>query len=98
MNIQFGKTETNQFFDWLAEKMMGLMFPRLEELIITKLDNEELLTRKEVCERILKCDVDTGDTYFLYAKGFPYVEFGKKGRRYPKKQVEKWIIENTKYN
>lgn len=97
MNIQFDKQGTKNFFEWLAEKLMVLMFPKLLELFERKLSDEELLSRKEVSKRILKCDEDTADLYFLNAPGFPYVEVGKR-KKYPKKMVEQWIVENSKYN
>lgn len=73
------------------------MLPELLFLIKEEINGEELLTRKEVSEQILKCDVNTADKEFLYKSGFPYLQVGK-NRKYPKKQVEKWISENTNYN
>ena len=58
--------------------------------------DEELLTKKELCERILRCDVDVADKYVLNQPKFPYIWMGKR-KRYPKKQVERWIEENTHY-
>lgn len=97
MNIEFDKQGTKKFFDWLADKMMVLMFPKVLELFKVELSDEELLTKKELAERILKCTVDTAEKHYIFKKGFPYIEQGE-GRKYPKKLVEKWIAENSKYN
>ena len=98
MNIQFDSMSTNKFFQWMASKFVEIAMPEIKEAVESTYTDDELLTRKEVCERILKCDANTADKYFLYKEGFPYVDFGEKSRRYPKRQVEKWIAENTKHN
>lgn len=67
------------------------------KVIYIREDVEELLTKKELCERILKCDEDTADKHFVYQPGFPYIIQGRR-RRYPKKKVEEWINNNTHYN
>lgn len=97
MNIQFDNLGTKQFFKWMANKVFELMIPELFNLLSSMVDNEELLSKKELCEHILKCDENTADKYFLNAKGFPYVEMGNR-KKYPKKQVELWIAEQTQFN
>lgn len=97
MEIKFDKQGTNSFFEWLAAKFVEVSLPQIEHIIEATYSDDELLSRKEVSERILKCDVATADKYFLYQSGFPYVEVGNQ-RRYPKRQVEEWIKQNTKYN
>lgn len=97
MNIQFDTLTTTKFFEWIAGRFVEISIPKIQSSIEIAYSNDELLTRKEVCERILNCDENTGDKYFLYKSGFPYVEVGK-GRRYPKRQVEEWIRNNTKFN
>lgn len=97
MNIQFDGLSTKQFFEWIAKKFVEIAMPQIKEAVETVYLDDELLSRKEVSERILKCDVNTADKYFLYQKGFPYVEVGST-RRYPKRKVEEWIKNNTKYN
>lgn len=67
------------------------------DIIYIQVDDEELLTKKELCERILKCDVKTAEKHFLFAEGFPYFKQGD-SIKYPKRQVEEWIQKNTKYN
>lgn len=98
MNIQFDSISTNKFFEWMASKFLEVSMPSIQKSIETKFSDDELLTKKELCERILKCDVKTADDFFIYKKGFPYVDFGKNSRRYPKRQVEEWIRKSTKYN
>lgn len=97
MNIQFDKLETKQFFDWMANKIFELMLPKLFDLVKTNISNEELLSKKELCKEILKCDENTADRYFLNSKGFPYIEMGSR-RKYPRKQVELWISKNTRFD
>lgn len=67
----------------------------LKESIIQNLEDEELLTAKELCERILKCSKNTADKYYLNNASFPFIQQGNE-RRYPKKAVEKWISENAR--
>lgn len=98
MQIQFDSMSTNKFFEWMASKFLEVSLPQIKKSIETKYSDDELLTKKDLCERILKCDTKTADEFFLYKKGFPFVEFGKNGRRYPKREVEKWIRKNTKFN
>lgn len=97
MNIQFDGLSTNQFFDWIGTKFLELTLPIIKESLESELEGEVLLGRKEVCDQVLNCSVDTADKHFLYKKGFPYVMVGNQ-RRYPKKAVEKWIRDNTKFN
>ncbi|HAC0715711.1 TPA_asm: helix-turn-helix domain-containing protein [Listeria monocytogenes] len=67
----------------------------LKESIIQNFEDEELLTAKELCERILKCSKNTADKYYLNNASFPFIQQGNE-RRYPKKAVEKWISENSR--
>lgn len=97
MNIHFDKLGTKQFFSWLANKIFELMIPELFELVKNNMDNEKLLSKKELCKEILKCDENTADKYFLNAKDFPYIDMGNR-RKYPKKQVELWISKNTRFD
>lgn len=74
------------------------MIPQIVSLTKSNLSKEELLiSKKELCEDILKCDEHTAEKYFLKTKGFPYVEIGSR-RKYPRKQIETWIAENTHFN
>lgn len=97
MNIQFDGLSTNQFFEWIAKKFLELAMPLIKQSLESELEGEVLLGRKEICDQVLNCSVDTADKHFLYKKGFPYVMVGNQ-RRYPKKAVEKWIRESTEYN
>ena len=97
MNIQFDATSTKSFFEWIATRFVDIAMPQIEQAVESVYSDDELLTKKELCERILKCDVNTADKYFLYEKGFPYIEIGST-RRYPKRQVEEWIKKSTKFN
>lgn len=98
MNIQFDSMSTKNFFEWMAKNFVDIAMPQIKKAVEETYTDEELLTRKEVCERILKCDANTADKYYLYQEGFPYIDFGERGRRYPKRRVEEWIKNNTKYN
>lgn len=95
--IKFDGTSTNKFFYWLAAKFVEISLPEIGKAVEASYSDDELLTLKEVSERILKCNVITADKYFLYQPGFPYVEIGNQ-RRYPKRQVEECIQQHTKYN
>ena len=68
MNIQFDKIGTKNFFEWLASKILEITLPALKEAIEETLSDEEMLTRKEVSERIFKCDVTTFDSNYRYKK------------------------------
>lgn len=69
-----------------------------EDMIIkyVQRDDDELLTRKELCERILNCDVDTANKYYINRSDFPYMYRGNQ-KIYPKRAVEEWIEKNTHY-
>lgn len=97
MNIQFDNLSTNQFFEWIANKIVELVLPLINKAIKTVYSDDELLSKKELCERILKCDTNTADKHILYQKDFPFIEIGSQ-RKYPKRKVEEWIHKNTKYN
>lgn len=97
MEIRFDNHSTEEFFEWMAKKVSELSVPLLKQSLESELEGEVLLGRKEICDQVLNCSVDTADKHFLYKKGFPYVMVGSQ-RRYPKKAVEKWIRENTEYN
>lgn len=59
-------------------------------------DADELLSKKDLCGRVLNMDVNTAERHVINQKGFPYVMVGTL-KRYPKKAVEEWIKENTQY-
>lgn len=67
----------------------------LKDSLIQNFEDEELLTARELCERILKCSKNTADKYYLNNASFPFIRQGNE-RRYPKKAVEKWIEENSR--
>lgn len=97
MNIQFDQLGTKSFFEWLASKILEITLPSIKKAIENSSGDEEMLTRKEVSERIFKCDVTTFDSNYRYAPGFPKFITNGGGERYPKKLVEKWIHENTQF-
>ena len=68
----------------------------MSKIITIQREDEELLTKKELCERILRCDEESAELHFLNKPSFPYIWFGNR-KRYPKKLVEKWIEDNTHY-
>lgn len=59
-------------------------------------ETDELLSKKDLCERVLNMDINTAEAHIINRKGFPYVMVGTL-KRYPKKAVEQWIKENTQY-
>lgn len=59
-------------------------------------DHDELLTKEELCTRILLMDIKTAERHIMSRPKFPYLKVGSR-KRYPKKAVEKWIEENTHY-
>lgn len=97
MEIRFDGKSTEEFFQWMAKRIESLTLPLVEKTVKETFQEDEILTRREVAERILRCSVDTADKYYLYKPGFPYIQRGNE-RVYPKKAVEKWISENTEYN
>lgn len=96
MNIEFDKMGTKMFFEWMAAKIIELTMPVIKQYLDQMNSDEELLTRKEVSERIFKCDEKTFDKCYRYADGFPKINQGTQ-ERYPKKLVERWIRENSTY-
>lgn len=58
--------------------------------------NDELLSKKDLCERILNMDINTAEAHIINQKGFPFVKVGSL-KRYPKYAVEEWIKQNTEY-
>lgn len=97
MEIRFDGQSTEEFFQWIAEKVIEISLPVIKDTLKSDIEGEVLLSRNEVCDQVLNCSVDTADKHFLYKKGFPFVMVGS-SRKYPKKAVEKWIRENTVYN
>lgn len=63
---------------------------------INLLETDELLSKKNLCSRILNMDANTAERHVINRKGFPYVMVGNI-KRYPKKAVEEWIQEQTEY-
>ena len=97
MNIQFDQLGTKSFFEWIANKFVELALPAIKEGLKNALGNEELLSRREVSEKVFKCDVGTFDKNIRYAKGFPKMMVGSQ-EKYPRKLVEEWIRENSQLN
>lgn len=67
----------------------------IKVLILKNFEDEELLTKKELCDRILKCSVTTADMHYFNDPTFPCIEINKY-KRYPKKAVEKWIDKKSR--
>ncbi|WP_461241175.1 helix-turn-helix domain-containing protein [Paucilactobacillus sp. N302-9] len=61
------------------------------------LETDELLTRKRVADEILHVSPNTADKEYLYEKGFPYIQEGKR-RKYLKSSVIEWLKQNQKYS
>lgn len=61
-----------------------------------KFETDELLSKKDLCGRVLNMDINTAEAHIINRRGFPYVMVGTL-KRYPKKAVEQWIKENTQY-
>lgn len=59
-------------------------------------ETDELLSKKDLCSRILNMDANTAERHVINRKGFPYVMVGNI-KRYPKKAVEEWIQEQIEY-
>lgn len=59
-------------------------------------ETDELLSKKDLCRRVLNMDINTAERHVINREGFPYVLVGTI-KRYPKKAVEEWIKENTRY-
>lgn len=55
-----------------------------------------LLTKKDLCTKVLNCDVKTAEKYFINQEGFPFVWVGER-KRYPLKEVEHWLKQRTIY-
>lgn len=66
-------------------------------IIYLRDETQELLTKKDLCERVLHCDVNTAELHYINKKGFPYLMQGTM-KKYPKKQVEEWINKHVRYN
>lgn len=66
------------------------------QVIVQKEADEELLNKADLCERILRCDTETADIYYINQPNFPFVMQGKR-KKYPKKLVEKWIHDQVRY-
>ncbi|MDN6409280.1 MAG: hypothetical protein L0J76_04110 [Tetragenococcus halophilus] len=67
------------------------------EIRYVQKSDDELLTRKELCERILNCNVETAEKYYLNQDNFPFMYRGNQ-KIYPKRAVEEWIQNNTHYS
>lgn len=67
------------------------------KIIYIRENTDELLTKRELCEKILHCDFKTAEKHFINKEKFPYYQQGNL-KKFPRKAVEKWIHDNTHYN
>ncbi|WP_124058417.1 helix-turn-helix domain-containing protein [Vaginisenegalia massiliensis] len=58
---------------------------------------EELLTKTELCRKVLNCDYKTAEAHFINKKGFPFVRVGKR-KKFPKNKVIQWLDKQIQYN
>lgn len=77
MEIRFDNHSTEEFFEWMAKKVSELSIPLLKQSLESEIEGEVLLGRKEVCDQVLNCSVDTADKHFLYRIGKKPVQFGQ---------------------
>lgn len=97
MQIQMDRKESEALVANVVDGVSDVLAEALKSRLESHFAPDRLLKREEVCELMLNCAMSTADTYFLNAKGFPYVMVGSH-KRYPRKAVEDWIQKNTRYN
>lgn len=73
-----------------------LLNHQIDQREIVIADHDELLTKEELCSKMLLMDIKTAERHIISKPKFPYLKVGNR-KRYPKKAVEKWIEENTHY-
>ncbi|MFS7238177.1 helix-turn-helix domain-containing protein [Carnobacterium divergens] len=96
MKIVLDKEATREILGGLTEELSKQLIKEMKKELQEALRHDELLTTKEVAEEIFKGDPQFVRESFLTQPGFPYLPYGKKDRRYPRKAVEKWIDKNSK--
>lgn len=96
MKLELDASTKKQLVSAVGENFAEAILPTIETFIEKKYLDDELLTKTDLCKRILHVDVGTADKYFVNKKGFPYIQVGKQ-KRYPKKAVMEWMANNTLY-
>lgn len=100
MEIRFDNHSTEEFFEWMAKKVSELSIPLLKQSLESEIEGEVLLGRKEVCDQVLNCSVDTADKHFLYRIGKKPVQFCTDPQKLDFYGVEKstpFLYEKIKY-
>lgn len=83
----------NDFIEAFKQMMKNVLEKVIQEIITEVKDEEKfLLTRKEIAEAI-GCDVDTFDSNYRYAPGFPYHKKGST-EAWNKKEVFEYLHKN----
>lgn len=77
--------------------MVKQLLEKLDELIkiFKKSELPEVMDKSELA-RFLGVGINSVNNY-IYADGFPYIEQPNMKNGYPKKAVQKWLDEQTKF-
>ncbi|UDB49855.1 hypothetical protein [Bacillus safensis] len=102
MKFELEASDLEKITNDVIASVSAALIPKIEEMFMVISSQDELLTKKQVYENILKCTAATADELYFNRPDFPTLDLPslpgvpRQHKRYSRKAVEAWIAANTK--
>ncbi|MGE7657365.1 hypothetical protein ACQKL7_05720 [Bacillus altitudinis] len=102
MKFEFEDSDLEIITNSIIANVSAALIPKIEEMLLIIASKDELLTKKQVYENILKCTAATADELYFNRPDFLTLDLTslpgapRQHKRYSRKAVEAWIAANTK--
>ncbi|AGF26875.1 MULTISPECIES: hypothetical protein [Bacillus amyloliquefaciens group] len=100
MKIELEQSDIDTITSEVITNVSAALVPKIQEMIMVLSAQDQLLTKKEVYEGILKCTAATAEELYFSRPDFPSFEppqrpgGTKTQRRFSRRAVEAWIAKN----
>ncbi|GED03686.1 hypothetical protein P8883_07240 [Bacillus atrophaeus] len=101
MKIELEQSDIDTITNDVIANVSAALVPKIQEMIMVLASQDQLLTKKEVYEGILKCTPRTAEELYFSQPDFPVFELPerpgapKTQRRYSRRAVEAWIAQKN---
>ncbi|MCX4077534.1 hypothetical protein OQZ55_15155 [Bacillus subtilis] len=101
MKIELEQSDIERITSDVIANVSAALIPKIQEMISVLSSQDQLLTKKEVYEGILKCTARTAEELYFSQPDFPVFELpgrpgsGKTQQRFSRRAVEAWIAQKN---
>ncbi|AIC98286.1 hypothetical protein [Bacillus subtilis] len=101
MKIELEQSDIERITNNVIANVSAALIPKIQEMISVLSSQDQLLTKKEVYEGILKCTARTAEELYFSQPDFPIFELparpgsAKTQMRFSRRAVEAWIAQKN---